>query len=134
MAVEKGHEVGEHEIVPKAKKKTSDTENRQQCAQARLEELKKRHATSYMSSQYRFRAEALEVGLHTSIDDLPQCRMLKGTKTSNKKPSELKEAFTELAKTLSDVFRTGHRTAPLTNSPLKQSDAVSPNVSSPLNR
>ena len=43
--VEKGHKVGEHEIVPKAKKKTSDTEDKQQCAQARLEELKKRHST-----------------------------------------------------------------------------------------
>ena len=47
-------------------------------------------------------------------------------------PSELKEAFTELAKTLTDVVRTGHRTPPLTSSPLKQSDALSPNVSRPL--
>ena len=54
--------------------------------------------------------------------------MFEGTKACNKKPCDLKEVFTELTKTLSGVVRTGHRTPPLTNSPPKQSDAVSPNA------
>lgn len=72
------------------------------------------------------------MGLHISIDVPPQGCMFEGTKACSKKPSELKEAFTELAKTLSDVVQTGYRNPPLTNSPLKQSDAVTPNVSRQL--
>ena len=99
--VEEGYE-DDIEIAPKTKKRRSDAEERQERVQAKFEDLKKRHGTKYTSPQYRFWAEALEVGLHTSTDDPPRGRMFEGPKTC-KKPSELKEAFTELAKTLTDV-------------------------------
>ena len=64
----------DHESMPKTKKKKADVVDRQQRVQARLEELKK-HGTSFTSPQYRFWAEALEVGSHTSVDDPPPARL-----------------------------------------------------------
>ena len=128
--VEEGYE-DDVEIAPKTKKRRSDAEERQERVQAKFEDLKKWHGTKYTSPQYRFWAEALEVGLHTSTDDPPRGRMFEGPKTC-KKPSELKEAFTELAKTLTDVVRGGHNTPPLSSSPLKHNDTGSPNVSRTL--
>ena len=57
--------------------------------------MKKSHSIEYTFPQYRFWAEALEVGLYTSTDDPPRGQMFDGTKTC-KKPSKLKEALTLL--------------------------------------
>ena len=92
------------EISPKINKQRFNAEERQKHVKAMFEE--------YTSPPYCFWLEALEVGLHTSTDDPPHGQMFEDTKTC-KKPSELQEAFTELAKTLTDVVRTGHRTPPL---------------------
>ena len=131
-AVDKGPE-DDHESMPKTKKKKSDVvEDRQQRVQARFEELKKKHGTSFTSPQYRFWAEALEVGLHTSVDDPPRGRMFEGTAAKgSKKPNEFKEAITDLAKVITGAMQTGCKTPPLRRSPMKQMD-TSPNVSRPL--
>lgn len=62
-----------------------------------------------------------------SVDDPPHSRIFESTQAT-KKTSELKEAYTELGKTITGVVRMGQRT-PLTKNPLKQDDAVPPNVS-----
>ena len=70
------------EIAPKIKKQRSNAEERQERVQARFEDLKKSHGTKYTSPQYRFWAEALEVGLHTSTDDPPHGRMFESAKVA----------------------------------------------------
>ena len=71
--------------------------------------------------------------MHSSVDDPPHGRMFQSsTKSASKKPNELKEAFTDLAKDITGAIQTtGHRTPPLRSSPLKQLD-TSPSISKPL--
>ena len=123
--VEKAQEEDSEDfIVQKAKKKKYDVEERRERVQARFEDLKKQHGTQYTGPQYRFWAEALEVGLHCSVDDPPHGRMFESsTKSDSKKPNELKEAFTYLARVITGAIQTtGHKTPPLRSSPLKQLD------------
>ena len=77
--MEKTLSLADDEMVSKPKKKNLDAEERQDSVQSRFDELKKTHGTKYTSSQYRFWAEALEVGLHTSVKDPPRGRMFEGT-------------------------------------------------------
>ena len=89
--VEKTSSLTDDEMVSKPKKKKLDAKERQESVQSRFEELKKTHGTKYTSPQYRFWAEALEVGLHTSVKDPPRGRMFEGTEKNSRKPTELKE-------------------------------------------
>ena len=116
--VEKAMEEESDEIVPKAKKKKQDGEERRERVQERFESLKKRHGNQYSAPQYRFWAEALEVGFHTSVEDPPRGRMFEGTAKTSKKPNEFKEAFTDMAKVVTSVIQTGYKTPPLRSSPV----------------
>ena len=71
--------------------------------------MKKSHGTSYTAPQYCFWEEALEVQLQTSTDDPPRGQMFEGARTC-KKPTELKDVFTKLARTLTDGIQACHRT------------------------
>ena len=116
--------------IPRAKK--CDGEERWERVQERYEALKKQHGTKYSGPQYRFWAEALEVGLHSNVEDPPRGRMFEGSAAKgSKKPNEFKEAITDLAKVITGVMQKGQKTTPLRSSPMKQVH-TSPNVSRPL--
>lgn len=95
----------------------------------RYKALKKQHGNKYSAPQHQFWAEALEVGLHSNVEDPPCGHMFEGSATKgSKKPDESKEVITDLAKVITGVIQKDHKTPQLRRNPIKQADTP-PNVS-----